>query len=58
MLHVFLGIIVVLAGVYALTNNWWAFLDLMKTLIPLMVVCLGITMILAGIKGKPKVEEK
>ena len=54
MLHVFFGLIFVGIGAWALSGNWWAFLDLFRVFLPFIIVCLGITMILAGIRGKPK----
>jgi len=58
MIHVILGLITVVLGSWILSRHWWAFLDLLRVLFPFLLVCLGATMILAGLKGKTKVEKK
>jgi len=58
MIHVILGLIVVMFGCWAISHNWWAFVDFFKVLFPFLLVCLGITMILAGVRGKPKVKKE
>ena len=54
MIHIILGVIIVALGVWGISSNWWAFLDLFRVLLPFLAVCLGITMIMAGVRGKPR----
>jgi len=53
MLHIFFGLVFVALGSWALAGNWWAFLDLFRVMLPFLLVCLGITMIISGLRGKP-----
>ena len=54
MIHVILGLSTVILGSWILSRNWWAFLDLLRVMYPFLLVCLGVIMILAGLKGKRK----
>jgi len=58
MIHIILGLIFVVFGALSLSRNWWAFLDLFRVIFPFLLVCLGVTMILAGLKGKPKPQKE
>ena len=58
MIHIVLGLMFVVLGTWSLSRNWWAFLDLFRVMFPFLLVCLGVTMILAGLKGKPKPQKK
>lgn len=52
MLNVVIGLVVMVFGVWVLTNNWWAFLDLIYVAVPTVLVVIGGVMLLAGIRGK------
>jgi len=49
MLHVILGLIAISLGVWGITSHWWAFLDLMYVLLPVLLVIGGAIAITAGI---------
>ena len=49
MLHVILGLIAVFFGIWGIASHWWAFLDLMYVLIPVLMVIGGAIAITAGI---------
>ena len=54
MVHVLFGLVFIIFGSWVLSHNWWAFLDLLRVIFPFLIVCLGIVMVLSGLKGKPR----
>ena len=61
MLHVVVGIIAIVVGLWGITRNWYMFRDMLVAIIPFLVICFGIVAILAGIrktKAKWAKEEK
>jgi len=56
MLNIIIGMVVMVLGVWVLTNNWWAFLDLIYVAVPTVLVVIGGVMLLAGIRGKMREE--
>jgi len=51
MLHVIIGIIAVVIGLWGIMGNWYMFKDVVIAVVPLLVLCFGIVAILAGIRG-------
>ena len=49
MLHVVLGVIAIFFGVWGIASHWWAFLDLMYVLMPVLLVIGGAIAVTAGI---------
>lgn len=49
MLHIILGLIAIFFGIWGITSHWWAFLDLICVLIPVLLVIGGVIAITAGI---------
>jgi hypothetical protein len=61
MLHVIVGIIAIVVGLWGITRNWYMFRDMLVAIVPFLVICFGIVAILAGIrktKAKWAKEEK
>ena len=51
MLHIIVGIIALMIGLWGITSNWYMFRDMLVAIVPLAVVCFGIVAILAGIRS-------
>jgi len=51
MLHVIVGIIAIVIGLWGIMGNWYMFKDTLKAVFPLVVLCFGIVAILAGIRS-------
>ena len=49
MLHVILGAIAIFFGIWGIASHWWAFLDLLYVLIPVLLVTGGVIAITSGI---------
>jgi len=61
MLHVIVGIIAIVVGLWGITRNWYMFRDMLVAIVPFLVICFGMVAILAGIrkmKAKWAKEEK
>jgi len=61
MLHVIVGIIAIVVGLWGITRNWYMFRDMLVAIVPFLVICFGVVAILAGIrkmKAKWAKEEK
>ena len=50
MLHVIVGIIAIMIGLWGIMSNWYMFKDILVTIMPLVVLLFGIVAILAGIR--------
>jgi len=50
MLHVIVGIIAIVIGLWGMMSNWYMFKDILVSIVPLVVLCFGIVAILAGIR--------
>jgi len=58
MLHVIIGIVAIVLGLWGIANNWYMFKDMFIALIPFLVICFGIVALLAGIRSmKAKLRE-
>jgi len=51
MLHIIVGIIALMIGLWSIASNWYMFRDMLVAIVPLAVVCFGIVAILAGIRS-------
>jgi len=51
MLHVIVGIIAIVIGLWGIMGNWYMFKDILVTIVPFVVLCFGIVAILAGIRS-------
>lgn len=51
MLHVIVGIIAIVIGLWGIMGNWYMFKDVLIAVVPLVVLCFGIVAILAGIRS-------
>ena len=51
MLHVIIGLIAIVIGVWGITNQWYMFKDLLLALVPLVVIGIGVIALLAGIRS-------
>ena len=51
MLHMIIGIIAIVVGLWGIANNWYMFKDMLVAIIPFAVICFGIVAILAGIRS-------
>ena len=58
MLHIIIGLVAIVIGVWGITNNWYMFKDFLLALLPFAVICIGVVALLAGIRSlKAKVRE-
>jgi len=51
MLHVIVGIIAIVIGLWGIMGNWYMFKDILVVIVPFVVLCFGIVAILAGIRS-------
>jgi hypothetical protein len=51
MLHVIVGIIAIVIGLWGIMGNWYMFKDILITIVPFVMLCFGIVAILAGIRS-------
>jgi len=51
MLHVIVGIIAIVVGLWGISRSWYMFRDMLVAIVPFAVICFGIVAILAGIRG-------
>ena len=51
MLHIIVGIIAIVIGLWGIMGNWYMFKDILITIVPFLVLCFGIVAILAGIRS-------
>ena len=50
MLHIVVGIIAIVIGLWGIMGNWYMFKDILVAVVPLVVLLFGIVAILAGIR--------
>ncbi len=50
MLHIVVGIIAIVIGLWGIMGNWYMFKDILVTIVPLAVLLFGIVAVLAGIR--------
>jgi hypothetical protein len=51
MLHIIVGIIAIVIGLWGIMGNWYMFKDILVTVVPLLVLLFGMVAILAGIRS-------
>jgi uncharacterized membrane protein len=51
MLHIIVGIIAIVIGLWGIMGNWYMFKDVLVAIVPPVVLCFGIVAILAGIRS-------
>jgi len=50
MVNIALGTIAVLFGLGLMFTNWWATMDLLKTVFPILLAVYGVVALMAGVK--------
>jgi len=50
MLHIIVGIIAIVIGLWGIMGNWFMFRDMLVAAVPLVVLLFGIVAVLAGIR--------
>ena len=50
MLNIIIGAVAILFGMWLMFGNWWATLDLVRTVFPILLVLYGIVALMAGLK--------
>jgi len=56
MKHIIFGLVAIALGVWGIVRNWWAFVDLLNVVIPILLVLVGVVALAAGISGQLKTE--
>jgi len=51
MLHVIIGIIAIVIGLWGIMGNWYMFKDVLVAVVPFVMLCFGIVAVLAGIRS-------
>jgi len=51
MLHIVVGIVAIVIGLWGIMGNWYMFKDILVAVVPLLVLCFGIVAVLAGIRS-------
>ncbi len=51
MLHIVVGIIAIVIGLWGIMGNWYMFKDVLIAAVPLVALCFGIVAVLAGIRS-------
>ena len=51
MVHILVGIIAIVIGLWGIAANWYMFKDMLVAIVPLAVVCFGMVALLAGIRS-------
>jgi len=51
MLHIVVGIVAIVIGLWGIMGNWYMFKDILVAIVPLLVLCFGIVAVLAGIRS-------
>ena len=54
LIHILLGICLLSLGVAGIASNWWAVLDFVSVIIPLIMLLAGVLSILAGFNERKK----
>ena len=50
MINIVLGAIAILFGLWLMFANWWATIDLLRTLFPIVLTAYGVVALMAGVK--------
>jgi len=51
LIHILLGICLLSLGIAGIASNWWAVLDFVSVVIPMIMLFIGVISILAGINA-------
>ncbi|KPK49923.1 MAG: hypothetical protein AMK72_03390 [Planctomycetes bacterium SM23_25] len=51
MVHILVGIIAIVIGLWGIAANWYMFKDMLVAIVPLAVVCFGMVALLAGMRS-------
>ncbi len=51
MLHIVVGVIAIVIGLWGIMGNWYMFKDMLVAVVPLVVLLFGVVAILAGIRS-------
>ena len=51
MVHILVGIIAIVIGLWGIANNWYMFKDILVAIVPIAVVCFGVIALLGGIRA-------
>ena len=58
MLHVIIGLVAIVIGLWGIGRNWFMFKDILFAFVPLAAICFGVVALLAGIRSmKAKIRE-
>jgi hypothetical protein len=52
MLNIILGVCLLCLGIYGVVANWWAVVDLIGVVIPVVLVVIGVLSIFSGISAR------
>ncbi|MFC1734922.1 hypothetical protein ACFL1X_02325 [Candidatus Hydrogenedentota bacterium] len=50
MINIVLGAIAILLGLWLMFAQWWATIDLLRTVIPVFITAYGVIALMAGLK--------
>ena len=50
MLHIIVGVMAILIGLWGVARNWYMFIDILVAILPLALIAFGIVAFLAGIR--------
>lgn len=50
MINIILGAIAILFGLWLMFANWWATIDLLRTVFPILLAAYGVVALMAGVK--------
>ena len=50
MSHIIIGILAIVVGLRGIAANWYMFKDVLSAVVPLVLVCIGVVALLAGIR--------
>jgi len=54
MLNIVLGVCLLCIGIIGLARNWWAVLDFVGVIVPVLLVVIGVLTVLAGLTSWKK----
>ncbi|CAN2041298.1 MamI-2 [Candidatus Magnetomoraceae bacterium gMMP-15] len=58
LMHILLGVCLLSMGVAGITNNWWAVVDFVSVIIPLLMIYFGVISLLAGLSARKEQKER
>ena len=50
MINIILGAVAVFLGIWGMLSNWWATVDLVRTVCPIILAVYGVVALIAGLK--------